>query len=278
MEEALPIQDSMSTYKKIEILENHAKDIDKRITSETNSIATLEKMVTLEGDPQSQKEVDNMREELKRLKQKKETVLRKLTELEKLREMQGDSSAEKEREKESEAEAAEEEMDLRKESLEEELLTLRQQLRKHKNSAAGVDAFQEYLDTGHKREELTSTTHEIHQKIEKTTEALEELNRLQKERKLSYHSELRQYSAQNTENTSKMGDCGTPVARALYAFKAANDNELSFNQDDLVYLVDFSKYKNLDWWPGKLDKDGQVGFFPANYVQILSAQDKDPAS
>ncbi len=277
MEEALPIRESMSTYKKIEILENHAKDIDKRITSETNSIATLEKMVTLEGDPQTQKEVDNMREELKRLKQKKETVLRKLTELEKLREIQGDSSAEKEREKESEAEAAEEEMDLRKESLEEELLTLRQQLRKHKNSAAGVDAFQEYLDTGHKREELTSTTHEINQKIEKTTEALEELNRLQKERKLSYHSELRQYSAQRTENT-KMGDCDTPVARALYAFKAANDNELSFNQDDLVYLVDFSKYKNLDWWPGKLDKDGQVGFFPANYVQIVSAQNKDPVS
>jgi hypothetical protein len=72
-----------------------------------------------------------------------------------------------------------------------------------------------------------------------------------------------------------------PTATALYDYEAAEDNELSFSENDKItslvsfYLsLVFSMYKtdckqeflDPDWWMGEFN--GKSGLFPANYVQL----------
>eukprot|EP00040_Diaphanoeca_grandis_P028788 m.167216 g.167216 ORF g.167216 m.167216 type:complete len:443 (-) comp31460_c0_seq1:241-1569(-) len=53
-------------------------------------------------------------------------------------------------------------------------------------------------------------------------------------------------------------------ARALYDYQAAEDNELTFDPDDIITNID-----QLDegWWSGEFN--GSVGLFPANYVELI---------
>ncbi|KAI9470935.1 MAG: hypothetical protein EXX96DRAFT_511490 [Benjaminiella poitrasii] len=57
-------------------------------------------------------------------------------------------------------------------------------------------------------------------------------------------------------------------ARALYPFVAEQEGDLSFQQDDIIIIIEKTDSKN-DWWSGKLSTNGQIGSFPANYVEML---------
>lgn len=51
---------------------------------------------------------------------------------------------------------------------------------------------------------------------------------------------------------------------ALYQYKALNEDELSFEKDDVITVV--SKDEPA-WWRGELN--GQTGLFPSNYVAAV---------
>ena len=60
-------------------------------------------------------------------------------------------------------------------------------------------------------------------------------------------------------------------ARALYDFQARDGNELNLSKGDLVAILDRRDPwtgAETGWWRGRL-RDGRMGMFPANYVEIL---------
>ncbi|KAI9485624.1 MAG: hypothetical protein EXX96DRAFT_545823 [Benjaminiella poitrasii] len=56
-----------------------------------------------------------------------------------------------------------------------------------------------------------------------------------------------------------------PTARALYAFEGQQPGDLSFNEGDIITIVQKSDSQE-DWWTGRIN--GREGVFPANYVQL----------
>jgi len=54
------------------------------------------------------------------------------------------------------------------------------------------------------------------------------------------------------------------TAIALYDYEATEDNELSFAEGDRITEIEAA---SDDWWQGK-DQHGNVGLFPANYVEV----------
>ncbi|KAI1320430.1 SH3 domain-containing protein [Xylariaceae sp. FL0255] len=60
-------------------------------------------------------------------------------------------------------------------------------------------------------------------------------------------------------------------ARALYAYNAADDRDLSFDRDDRIAI---HEYMNDDWWMGRNERTGSEGIFPKTYVQIDSNNEK----
>jgi len=54
------------------------------------------------------------------------------------------------------------------------------------------------------------------------------------------------------------------VAIALYDYDKAEENELSFKEGDRIIEIEAA---SEDWWQGK-DAHGNVGLFPANYVEV----------
>ncbi|KAI7899983.1 uncharacterized protein BX663DRAFT_576088 [Cokeromyces recurvatus] len=57
-------------------------------------------------------------------------------------------------------------------------------------------------------------------------------------------------------------------ARALYQFIAEQKGDLSFQQGDIIVITNKTDNQN-DWWTGKLCTTGQIGSFPANYVELI---------
>ncbi|XP_033109494.1 osteoclast-stimulating factor 1-like [Anneissia japonica] len=53
------------------------------------------------------------------------------------------------------------------------------------------------------------------------------------------------------------------VFRALYSYEAQFNDELSFDEGDLLYVLDMS---NPSWWKAKSGK--QTGLIPSNYVEM----------
>lgn len=55
-------------------------------------------------------------------------------------------------------------------------------------------------------------------------------------------------------------------AIALYDYEAADDDELSFQPDDIITGID-----RIDegWWRGECH--GKLGLFPANYVELIES-------
>lgn len=62
-------------------------------------------------------------------------------------------------------------------------------------------------------------------------------------------------------------------ARALYSFQAESANELTLRPNDLIAIL--SK-EDADWWQGRL-KNGKIGYFPANHVEIIEKNIEIPA-
>jgi hypothetical protein len=55
--------------------------------------------------------------------------------------------------------------------------------------------------------------------------------------------------------------------RAIYSFDAAEDNELSFDRDDIIEVIKRTEHRE-DWWIGRTC--GTLGVFPGNYVVDIS--------
>mmetsp|Transcript_21147 Transcript_21147/g.82083 ORF Transcript_21147/g.82083 Transcript_21147/m.82083 type:complete len:1100 (-) Transcript_21147:145-3444(-) len=55
-----------------------------------------------------------------------------------------------------------------------------------------------------------------------------------------------------------------PQAKALYPYEAATDDELTFSEGDIIFIV---QKDQAGWWEGELN--GKKGWVPANYVQEI---------
>lgn len=57
------------------------------------------------------------------------------------------------------------------------------------------------------------------------------------------------------------------VYRAMYDYEAQDDDEVSFQDGDLIVNV-----SSIDggWMTGEVQRTGQVGMLPANYVQLVN--------
>jgi hypothetical protein len=59
-----------------------------------------------------------------------------------------------------------------------------------------------------------------------------------------------------------------PTCIALHSFEAGEPDELSFNEGDIINILD--KPADAEWWKGELN--GHIGLFPSNYVRVLAAK------
>lgn len=55
------------------------------------------------------------------------------------------------------------------------------------------------------------------------------------------------------------------TATAEYEYEKDEDNEIGFDEGDLIVEIEFV---DEDWWKGKHSKTGEVGLFPASYVSL----------
>jgi hypothetical protein len=58
------------------------------------------------------------------------------------------------------------------------------------------------------------------------------------------------------------------VCKALYDYEAGSEDELSFKEDDILYILERD---DDDWWKAQLklqqpDEVGPIGLIPANYA------------
>ncbi|CCD26591.1 Abp1p NDAI_0I00220 [Naumovozyma dairenensis CBS 421] len=56
-----------------------------------------------------------------------------------------------------------------------------------------------------------------------------------------------------------------PWATAEYDYDAGEENELTFVENDKIINIEFV---DDDWWLGELEKNGEKGLFPSNYVSL----------
>jgi len=64
------------------------------------------------------------------------------------------------------------------------------------------------------------------------------------------------------------------IVKAVYKFKASNNDELSFKKGDLVTVT---QKEEGGWWEGTSHESGKTGWFPSNYVKIHSTELVAPA-
>jgi len=74
----------------------------------------------------------------------------------------------------------------------------------------------------------------------------------------------------STTSTSK----GIGKMKALYDYTAAEVNELSFKEGDIVTLLE--KFEDSDWWKGELN--GVEGLFPVNFMESVSMQNSSKST
>lgn len=61
-----------------------------------------------------------------------------------------------------------------------------------------------------------------------------------------------------------------PLATAQYDYEKDEDNEISFNEGDLIVEIEFT---DEEWWSGKHSVTGAVGLFPATYVSLVEEEE-----
>jgi hypothetical protein len=59
--------------------------------------------------------------------------------------------------------------------------------------------------------------------------------------------------------------------RALYDYDAEEDNEISFKEGEILYLIEKDE---SGWWRGRNSK-GQEGVFPSNFVEVVGQESKN---
>lgn len=72
------------------------------------------------------------------------------------------------------------------------------------------------------------------------------------------------YTSENTKAHNDNDTGVTPYARTLYSFVGELADELSFNANDIVTLI---QHVDEQWIEGEID--GKIGLLPANYVEIV---------
>lgn len=76
-------------------------------------------------------------------------------------------------------------------------------------------------------------------------------------------------SSETVEPAAPATEESTPAkgksAIAEYDYAKDEDNEIAFDEGDLIVEIDFV---DEDWWSGKHSKTGEIGLFPANYVKL----------
>ncbi|SAL97932.1 hypothetical protein [Absidia glauca] len=81
----------------------------------------------------------------------------------------------------------------------------------------------------------------------------------------------------NQQKVNRGSTVNVEFARAMYDFTPESSNELALKRGDVVAIlakIDPITQAPCLWWHGRL-RDGTMGLFPANYVEIIA---KDPAS
>ena len=74
-------------------------------------------------------------------------------------------------------------------------------------------------------------------------------------------------------NASIDGSGGATVrGKGTYAFSGREDDELTFEEDDLITIVN---QEDDDWWEGIHERSGKQGWFPANHVKLLGGSGKN---
>lgn len=62
------------------------------------------------------------------------------------------------------------------------------------------------------------------------------------------------------------------VVKARFNFKQTNEDELSVNKGDIIYVT---RVEEGGWWEGTLN--GKTGWFPSNYVREIKSTGKQTA-
>ncbi|XP_061166815.1 dynamin-binding protein-like [Saccostrea echinata] len=73
-----------------------------------------------------------------------------------------------------------------------------------------------------------------------------------------------QSAAYTSENTKSLDSSVSPYAMTLYKFEGQSDNELSFDANEIVYLI---QHVDDQWTEGEID--GRIGLFPTCFVSII---------
>lgn len=77
----------------------------------------------------------------------------------------------------------------------------------------------------------------------------------------------RKSSSLDTTNDSSTNSSSTPERyRCVTKYPANSRFELSLNVGDVVIL---QKKRDNGWYKGELSRTGQVGLFPANFVELI---------
>jgi len=60
------------------------------------------------------------------------------------------------------------------------------------------------------------------------------------------------------------------VCRVLFPYEAANEDELTLKEGDLIMLLS-REVADKGWWKGELR--GKVGVFPDNFVEVVQQEE-----
>ncbi|CAG8566971.1 10039_t:CDS:10 [Acaulospora morrowiae] len=112
----------------------------------------------------------------------------------------------------------------------------------------------------------------LRQQKEADNQEEEELERQRKEEEEAYRRQEEESLLQEAQS-NEPEPAGTYFARALYEYDAAEDNEMSLVEGEIIKDI-----VQLDegWWQGTSEDGTRSGLFPANFVELIEAEIQNP--